>query len=77
MDKNAINQALKAEKPTIEQQIDFVRGARHLSVKADVVLKDSDNAMLMAIEENLVSVKLWNETLTKTLEEGSKEVDNG
>lgn len=77
MDKNTINQALRAEKPTIEQQIDFVRGARHLSVKADVVLKDSDNQMLMAIEENLVSVKLWNETLTKTLEEGSKEVDNG
>jgi hypothetical protein len=70
-----MDQFITSEKPTIEQQIDFVRGARHLCVKGSVQLTETDNAMLLSIEENLVAIKLWNETLTKKLEEGS-EVSN-
>lgn len=55
-----MNQLLNAQKPTTEQQIAFVRELRTETVR---VIKTSEMMnMLKAIEENLVAVKLWNQT---------------
>lgn len=45
-------------KPTLQQQIEFIRGARHLVAngKRDVVVSEEHGEMLMAIEENLRSL---------------------
>lgn len=49
---------------TLENQIDFVRGARHLvykkkkGKKKEVVLKAEHYEMLMAIEQNLMKQKV-------------------
>jgi predicted oxidoreductase len=46
--------------PSIDEQINFVRGARHLvsDEKREVRMNIENHAMLMAIEENLLAVKL-------------------
>lgn len=55
-----MNQLLNAQKPTTEQQIAFVRELRTETVR---VIKTSEMMnMLKAIEENLVAVRLWNQT---------------
>lgn len=75
-----MDQRLKAKTPTIEQQIDFVRGARHLVMKGDVKLTEENNPMLMAIEETLLAAKNWQMLLSKavrTVRENDKEVGNG
>jgi hypothetical protein len=70
----SIDQLLNQPKPTVEQQIDFVDSA----LSNELVLKSGEcYNMLIAIKENLIAVRNWNEHLTKTLEEGSKEVSNG
>ncbi|MBT1702929.1 hypothetical protein [Chryseosolibacter indicus] len=73
-----MSQLLNASKPTIEQQIEFVRGARHHVSKEgrEAIMLHEHYDLLVAIEENLIAVKNWNETFTKKLEEGSKEVNN-
>lgn len=46
-------------KPSLDEQINFIRGARHIvASEKRVVLFDKDNNdMLMAIEENLLAVQ--------------------
>jgi len=58
-------QELKATKPTIDAQINYIRGARHLSAKEQVILSQRDNPMLMAIEETLLAANNWQKLLTK------------
>lgn len=48
---------------TIEKQIDFIRGARHLVAgKREVLITEQHAALLMKIEENLLAVKLYETT---------------
>lgn len=55
-----MNQLLNTKKPTTEEQIDFLHQLRTETVR---VLKTSEIMdMLKAIQENLVAVKLWNQT---------------
>lgn len=55
-----MNQLLNAKKPTTEQQLAFVR---ELLTEPVRVVKTSETLnMFKAIEENLVAVKLWNQT---------------
>jgi hypothetical protein len=67
-----MDQTLKAQTPTIDQQIDFVRGARHLVTKGEVTYTEKDNPMLMAIEETLLAAKNWQHLLTKVKEVGDE-----
>jgi hypothetical protein len=49
-----------SEKPSLRNQIEFIRGSRHRvgMMDAQIVLTQDNHDMLMAIEENLVAVKL-------------------
>jgi hypothetical protein len=59
-----MDQLLNIKKPTLQQQIDFVRQARTETVR---VIKTSEMMdMMMAIEENLIAVKMWNQANAKT-----------
>lgn len=55
-----MNQLLNTKRPTTEQQLTFVR---ELLTEPVRVVKTSETMnMFKAIEENLVAVKLWNQT---------------
>ena len=50
----------KEQKPTVQQQIDFVHGARLIlasNPRAQIVCRSADEVMLKAIEENLIAVR--------------------
>lgn len=64
-----MNQEVTPQTPTIEQQIEFIRGARHYvgqGITDNVVILKEHEPMLLKIEENLLAVKLWNRTNTTT-----------
>lgn len=55
-----MDQLLNIKKPTTEEQLEFVREL--LTAPVRVVKTSETMNMLRAIEENLVAVKLWNQT---------------
>lgn len=53
-------------KPSLQNQIEFVRGARHLVAKGStdfITINAQHYDMLLAIEENLIAVDLLSKTL--------------
>lgn len=53
-------QSLTTETPTLQQQIEFIRGARHLvsNEKRTVEINSNNHSMLVAIEENLRALRV-------------------
>jgi hypothetical protein len=64
-----MDQELNTPKPTIQQQIEFVRGARHMvyNEKRVVEIDHRHHLMLQEIEENLISVQLFNQAQSVTV----------
>jgi hypothetical protein len=63
------------QQPSIETQLEFVRGARHLVKRGEVTFDSSHHAMFVALEETLMSSQMWRDLLEKTVKEGSKEIE--
>jgi hypothetical protein len=64
-----MDQELNTPKPTLQQQIEFVRGARHMvyNEKRVVEIDHRHHLMLQEIEENLISVQLFNQAQSVTV----------
>lgn len=64
-----MNQELTKKVPPIDEQIDFIRGARHLlgqGIANNVAILEQHLPILLRIEENLIAVKIWDKTNAKT-----------